>query len=88
MGNIYANEALFHAGIRPTKVAANLSKVQCQKLVAAIKLILRRAIGAGGTTSNDFAQSDGKPGYFKQKLNVYDAANPVEVAKHLLRKKC
>ncbi len=71
VGNIYANEALFDAGIRPTKVASRLSKTQCQRLVKAIKFILRRAIKAGGTTLQDFTQSDGKPGYFKQSLNVY-----------------
>ena len=71
VGNIYASEALFSAGIRPTRAAATLTKVQCKSLVAAIKIILRRAIKAGGTTLNDFAKSDGKPGYFKQKLNIY-----------------
>jgi len=71
VGNIYASEALFAAGIRPTKIAARLTKTQCQALVNAIKKILRRAINAGGTTLSDFTQSDGKPGYFKQKLQIY-----------------
>lgn len=88
IGNIYANEALFYAGIRPTKIAANLTKAQCQKLVSAIKLILRRAIKAGGTTLSDFTQSDGKPGYFKQKLNVYDRSNePCRNCKRSIKEK-
>ena len=74
IGNIYANEALFAASIRPTKSAATLTQAQCKLLVPAIKRILRRAIKAGGTTLNDFTQSDGNPGYFKQKLQVYDRA--------------
>ncbi len=71
IGNIYANEALFAAGIRPMRVAATLTKSQCNSLVTSVKAILRRAIKASGTTINDFTQSDGKPGYFQQKLHVY-----------------
>ncbi len=71
VGNIYANEALFHAAIRPTKIAAKLTKNQCQQLVAAIKFTLLAAIKDGGTTLNNFIQASGKPGYFKQKLNIY-----------------
>lgn len=75
VGNIYANEALFMAKIDPRKPAKNLSKSQCQQLVRAIKQVLRQAIKAGGTTLQDFSQSDGKPGYFKQQLQVYDKLN-------------
>lgn len=71
IGNIYANEALFAAGIRPIKIAKKLTKAQCKLLVLSVKTILRHAIKAGGTTINDFRQSDGKPGYFQQKLLVY-----------------
>lgn len=71
VGNIYASEALFRAGIRPDAVAGKVSLVRYQKLVAAIKQILAEAISSGGTTIADFRQADGKPGYFKQQLMVY-----------------
>ena len=71
VGNIYANESCFLASIHPLQPAKTLSEKQCQDLVKAIKQILRRAIKAGGTTLQDFVNSEGKPGYFKQQLNVY-----------------
>ena len=74
VGNIYANEALFRAGIHPARAAGRLSLEHCQRLVAAIKEVLREAIAQGGTTLRDFVGSDGKPGYFAQQLRVYDRA--------------
>ena len=74
VGNIYANEALFYAGIRPTVPAGKVSKARYKKLVAAIKQVLLNAIASGGTTLQDFTASDGSPGYFKQQLAVYDRA--------------
>ncbi len=71
VGNIYANEALFMAGIHPQTPSNQLIKKDCDKLVAAIKTVLTQAIKAGGTTLKDFRKSDGKPGYFSQELNVY-----------------
>jgi formamidopyrimidine-DNA glycosylase len=71
VGNIYANEALFLAGIRPGKAAGRLSRVESGRLVEAIKNVLSKAIAAGGTTLRDFLGGDGKPGYFKQQLFVY-----------------
>lgn len=71
IGNIYANEALFKAGIRPTRAAGKISPQRYQKLVQAIKITLRAAIRQGGTTLRDFVGGDGRPGYFKQQLNVY-----------------
>jgi formamidopyrimidine-DNA glycosylase len=71
IGNIYANEALFAAGIHPLKSAARLSRPKAEKLVVEIKSILTRAINRGGTTLRDFVGGDGKPGYFAQELNVY-----------------
>jgi formamidopyrimidine-DNA glycosylase len=71
IGNIYANEALFMAGIHPRKSANQLTIKNCDKLVTAIKAILTQAIKAGGTTLKDFRKSDGKPGYFAQQLNIY-----------------
>jgi len=72
VGNIYASESLFLAGIRPTTKAGRISRDRYVRLVAAIKDVLHKAILQGGTTLRDFANADGLPGYFKQKLNVYD----------------
>lgn len=71
VGNIYANEALFLAGIRPTRAAGRLTRSQWQRVANAIQDRLHQAIAAGGTTLKDFQHSDGKPGYFAQKLAVY-----------------
>jgi formamidopyrimidine-DNA glycosylase len=71
VGNIYAAEALFRAGIRPSTQAHKVSRVAYQFLAAAIRDILANAINVGGTTLRDFVGSDGQPGYFKQSLNVY-----------------
>ena len=71
VGNIYASEALFKVGIRPDRSAGRVSLKRYQELSVAIKEILIKAIAAGGTTLNDFSQADGKPGYFKQQLQVY-----------------
>ncbi|MGF1740844.1 bifunctional DNA-formamidopyrimidine glycosylase/DNA-(apurinic or apyrimidinic site) lyase [Vibrio profundum] len=74
VGNIYANESLFTARIHPTRPANTLSAVEWQTLVFEIKQVLTRAIAQGGTSLKDFAQVDGKPGYFVQELNVYGKA--------------
>lgn len=71
VGNIYASEALFAAGIDPRRAAGSLSKARYAKLTAEIKRILAWAIEQGGTTLRDFVGGDGKPGYFQQKLFVY-----------------
>jgi len=71
VGNIYANEALFMAGIHPNTAANKLTTQDCEHLTTAIKNILTQAIKAGGTTLKDFRKSDGKPGYFAQELSVY-----------------
>lgn len=72
VGNIYASEALFLAGIHPKRLAGKITKQNAKDLTAAIKKILKQAIKQGGTTLKDFKSSDGKPGYFQQKLKVYD----------------
>ncbi|MCL4133104.1 UNVERIFIED_CONTAM: hypothetical protein GTU68_043195 [Idotea baltica] len=74
VGNIYASESLFLAGIRPTMQAGKASLARYQRLSEVIKVVLTKAIDAGGTTLNDFSQADGKPGYFKQELHVYGRA--------------
>ena len=71
VGNIYANEALFLAGIHPKKAAGKLTREQCERLAKAIKQVLTAAIKAGGTTLRDFTRSDGKPGYFRLSLKLY-----------------
>lgn len=71
VGNIYANEALFLAGIHPKRAAGKISLARYLTLVSCIKQILRRAIEVGGTTLRDFTNSSGEPGYFKQSLLVY-----------------
>lgn len=74
VGNIYASEALFAAGIDPRREAGSVSKQRYAKLVAEIKQVLARAIEQGGTTLKDFVGGDGKPGYFQQQLFVYGRA--------------
>ena len=74
IGNIYATEALFTAGISPTRCANNISQKRYQLLVDTIKDILRLAIQQGGTTLKDFVGGDGKPGYFQQTLHIYGKA--------------
>ncbi|MDH5484527.1 MAG: bifunctional DNA-formamidopyrimidine glycosylase/DNA-(apurinic or apyrimidinic site) lyase [Gammaproteobacteria bacterium] len=71
VGNIYANEALFLAGINPKRQCNRISITRLQNLTQAIKEILSKAIQQGGTTLRDFTHEDGKPGYFQQTLNVY-----------------
>lgn len=74
IGNIYANEALFAAGIHPRRAAGRLSRARYQRLVDAVRATLEQAVRAGGTTLRDFRGSDGKPGYFQQALRVYGRA--------------
>jgi formamidopyrimidine-DNA glycosylase len=71
VGNIYANEALFAAGIRPTRQAGKISLARYEKLAICIREVLNDAIDQGGTTLRDFVNETGKPGYFKQQLKVY-----------------
>ena len=71
VGNIYAAEALFRAGINPLVAAGSLGRQRIRRLVTAIRSVLTEAITSGGTTLRDFLNSDGKPGYFAQHLDVY-----------------
>jgi formamidopyrimidine-DNA glycosylase len=71
VGNIYANEALFHAGINPKTASGKISLKRYAKLVLAIQETLQKAIAAGGSSLRDFVNSDGKPGYFQQQYWVY-----------------
>jgi len=74
VGNIYANEALFMAGIHPLRKAGKVGRDRYELLVTCIRKILVDAIRVGGTTLRDFTNSSGEPGYFKQSLAVYGRA--------------
>lgn len=71
VGNIYASESLFLAGIHPLKPAGRISRARWQRLMEAIKRVLRDAIRQGGTTLNSFRDSQGNTGYFQIALRVY-----------------
>jgi len=75
VGNIYACESLFKTGINPKTQAHKISKQRYVNLTNNIRRVLTRAIKAGGTTLQDFAKVDGKPGYFSQELSVYGREN-------------
>jgi len=74
VGNIYASEALFRARLRPRRAAGRLSQRECARLAFAIKRVLAHAIKVGGTTLRDYVNAEGEPGYFRQKLYVYERA--------------
>lgn len=74
VGNIYASEALYLAGIHPLRAAGRVSRQRMQVLAEVIRQVLARAIDAGGTTLRDFFGGDGSPGYFSQQLNAYGRA--------------
>ena len=86
VGNIYANEALFLAGIRPSLQARRVTRASYERLAGAVKSVLEGAIGMGGTTLRNFVDQDGRPGYFRQSLNVYGREGlPCRVCGTLLR---
>ena len=74
VGNIYATEALFTAGIHPARAAGRVGAARYRKLAMTIKSVLEQAIEQGGTTLRDFINSNGQPGYFRQSLAVYGRA--------------
>jgi len=71
VGNIYADESLFRAGIRPTRIAGRLTRVQLDKLHAALQDILRKAISLGGSSVSDYVDADGVAGFFQLEHRVY-----------------
>ncbi|MBU3576454.1 bifunctional DNA-formamidopyrimidine glycosylase/DNA-(apurinic or apyrimidinic site) lyase [Polynucleobacter sp. UK-Kesae-W10] len=82
VGNIYCSESLFEAGIHPAKAAGKLTRPQCVRLAAAVRLILKKAIDAGGSSLKDFVNSDGDPGHFMVQTKVYDRKDqPCKVCK-------
>jgi formamidopyrimidine-DNA glycosylase len=72
VGNIYANEALFRAGIHPLRAAGRIARGRFEPLVTAVKDVLNDALAEGGTTLRNYVDGDGNPGYFRQSLNVYE----------------
>ena len=82
VGNIYASEALFRACVSPRRTAGRISRAEAAKLARAVKTVLAAAVKTGGTTLRDYVNADGDPGYFKQKLFVYErAGDPCRVCK-------
>ena len=87
VGNIYASEALFSAGIRPLRAAGRVTRAEYARLAAAIIRVIDRAIAAGGNTLRDFLGADGEPGYFRQRLRVYGrAGRPCRRCRVLVRR--
>jgi formamidopyrimidine-DNA glycosylase len=90
IGNIYANEALFAAGVHPSRAAGRLSGERWDRLARAIRGTLERALVAGGSTLRDFVGGDGQPGYFQNEYAVYGRAgepcpacgSPVKAMRH------
>ena len=74
VGNIYASEALFRARVRPRRAARSLTRTEVAQLVRGVRAVLRQAIRSGGTTLRDYLNAAGAPGYFRQRLYVYERA--------------
>jgi formamidopyrimidine-DNA glycosylase len=88
VGNIYANEALYLAGIAPGRASNRVSAAQFEQLAGAIKNVLENAIRVGGTTLRDFVNPEGNPGYFRLQLRAYErAGEPCGRCGHLIRHK-
>ena len=86
VGNIYASEALFLAGIRPTLPAARISRPRAEKLRDAVRDVLARAVAKGGSTLRDFSNAQGEAGYFQLEAMVYDrAGQPCRVCGALIK---
>jgi formamidopyrimidine-DNA glycosylase len=87
VGNIYASEALFRARISPRRGARRLSRADCARLVRSVRAALSAAIRAGGTTLRDYVGTDGNPGYFRQRLYIYErAGRPCRVCGTVVRR--
>jgi formamidopyrimidine-DNA glycosylase len=82
VGNIYASEALFRAHISPRRSARRITRAESKALVSAIKDVLSEAIEIGGTTLRDYVNAEGTPGYFAQRLYVYERSEqPCRICK-------
>ena len=86
VGNIYASEALFAAGVHPKCAAGSVSRARCARIAAEIRRVLNHAITRGGTTLRDFLAPDGAPGYFERELFVYGrAGEPCKICRTPIR---
>lgn len=74
LGNIYVNEILFHAGVRPSRRAARLARAECARIVAATRSVLEDAIARGGSSISDYRDGLGRSGWFQLEHHVYDRA--------------
>jgi formamidopyrimidine-DNA glycosylase len=74
VGNIYASEALYRAGVRPGRAAGRIKAGEWERIVESVRAVLGEAIRHGGTTLRDYVNTDGTPGYFRQQLYVYERA--------------
>mgnify|MGYP001812885080 FL=1 len=83
IGNIYASEALYMAGIHPKRLAGRISRQKYTLLCEVVREVLQDAIAAGGTTLRDFVNGEGKPGYFRQHLNVYGRSGQPCISCHV-----
>ncbi len=87
VGNIYASEALFRARIRPRRGSRRLTRADCARLVGAVRTTLDGAIRAGGTTLRNYVGTEGNPGAFRQRLNVYERdGQPCRVCRTPIRR--
>jgi formamidopyrimidine-DNA glycosylase len=87
VGNIYADESLFRAGIRPRRRAASLSREELRKLHRAVQEVLREAIALGGSSISDYVDADGEEGFFQLQHRVYGRENePCLVCKTPIRR--
>ncbi len=88
VGNIYANESLFRAGVRPTRQTQKVKRTEWSKLAIEIQKVLREAITAGGTSFRDYKHADGQPGYFELALLVYGReGEPCKTCRTLIKHK-
>ena len=87
VGNIYADEALFRAGVRPRRRANTLTRLELKKLHAALQQVLHEAIAAGGSSVSDYVDAEGEPGFFQLQHRAYGrAGEPCLVCKTLIKK--
>lgn len=87
VGNIYASESCFRAGVRPSRPAGRLTREECERLVAAIRGVLKRSIAAGGTSLRDYVGVAEDAGSFQRELAVYDrAGEPCRICKTPIRR--
>jgi len=71
VGNIYADEALFRAGVRPRRQAASLTREELKRLQVSLKKVLKEAIRLGGSSVSDYVDADGEQGFFQLRHRVY-----------------